>query len=123
MFVLADLDRCAHAKSGKLRAIGISSTTRSPILPEVPTIAESGYPGYEASGWLGLLFPAKTPDAIVERLHRETVAVLNLADVRAQLDSNGLDPTPSSPQAFRAYIRAELAKWSMLIKDAGLRAN
>jgi tripartite-type tricarboxylate transporter receptor subunit TctC len=112
-----------HAKSGKLRAIGISSTMRSPILPEVPTIAESGYPGYEASGWLGLLVPAKTPDAIVERLHRETVAVLNLSDVRAQLESNGLDPAPSSPQALRAYIKTELAKWTKLIKDAGLRAN
>ena len=112
-----------HVKSGKLRGIGISTGTRSPILPDVPTIAESGYPGYEASGWLGLLVPAKTPDAIVERLHRETVAVLNLSDVRAQLESNGLDPAPSSPQAFRAYIRAELAKWTKLIKDAGLRAN
>jgi tripartite-type tricarboxylate transporter receptor subunit TctC len=112
-----------HVKSGRLRGMGISSTRRSPILPEVPTIAESGYPGYEASGWLGLLFPAKTPDAIVERMHRETVAVLNLPDVRTQLESNGIDAAPSSPPAFRAYIKAELAKWSKLIQDAGLRAN
>lgn len=112
-----------HAKSGKLRALGVSSARRSPILPDVPAIAEVGYPGYEASGWLGLLVPAKTPQAIVERLHRETVAVLNLADVRGQLESNGLDPAPSDPQAFRAYMKTELAKWTKLIKDAGLRAN
>jgi tripartite-type tricarboxylate transporter receptor subunit TctC len=112
-----------HVRSGRLRGLGVSSARRSPILAEVPTIAESGYPGYEASGWLGLLFPAKTPDAIVERLHRETVAVLNLPDVRTQLEANGIDLRPSDPQAFRAYIKGELAKWSKLIKDAGLRAN
>jgi tripartite-type tricarboxylate transporter receptor subunit TctC len=112
-----------HVKSGKLRGIGISTGKRSPILPDVPTIAENGYAGFDASGWLGLLVPAKTPEAIVERLHRETVAVLNLSDVRAQLESNGLDPAPSTPQAFRAYIRSELAKWTKVIKDAGLRAN
>ena len=112
-----------HIKSGRLRGLGLSSLKRSPILPEVPTIAESGYSGFEASGWLGLLFPAKTPEAIVERMHRETIAVMNLPDVRAQLESNGIDPAPSNPQAFRAYIKSELAKWSKLIKDAGLRAN
>jgi tripartite-type tricarboxylate transporter receptor subunit TctC len=111
-----------HVKSGRLRGLGLSSLKRSPILPDVPAIAES-YPGFEASGWLGFLFPAKTPEAIVERLHRETIAVLNLPDVRAQLEANGIDPAPSNPQAFRAYIKTELAKWSKLIKDAGLRAN
>jgi tripartite-type tricarboxylate transporter receptor subunit TctC len=112
-----------HVKAGRLRGIALSSSRRASILPDVPTIAESGYPGYEASGWLGLLVPAKTPEAVVERLHRETVAVLNLADVRSQLESNGLEPAPSEPQAFRAYMRTELAKWTKLIKDAGLRAN
>jgi tripartite-type tricarboxylate transporter receptor subunit TctC len=109
-------------KSGRLRGLGVSSLRRSPILPDVPAIAES-YPGFEASGWLGFLFPAKTPEAIVARMHRETIAVMNLPDVRTQLESNGIDPAPSDPQAFRAYIKSELAKWSKLIKDAGLRAN
>jgi tripartite-type tricarboxylate transporter receptor subunit TctC len=112
-----------HVQAGKLRGIGISSARRSPILPDVPTIAEGGYPGYEASGWLGLLVPAKTPGVIVERLRRETVAVLNLPDVRSQLETSGLDPAPSDPPAFHAYIKTELAKWSKVIKDAGLRAN
>jgi tripartite-type tricarboxylate transporter receptor subunit TctC len=111
-----------HVKSGRLRGMGISSARRSPILPEVPTIAES-YPGYEANGWLGLLVPAKTPGAVVERLHRETVAVMNLADVRTQLETSGLDPAPSDPQAFHAYMKSELAKWTKVIKSAGLRAN
>ena len=112
-----------HVKSGRLRGMGISSARRAPILPQVPTIAESGYPGFEASGWLGFLFPAKTPEAIVERVHRETLAVMNLPEVRAQLEANGIDPAPSNPQAFRAYIKAELARWTKLIKEAGLRAN
>ena len=111
-----------HVKSGRLRGLGLSSLQRSPILPEVPSIAES-YPGFEASGWLGLLFPAKTPEAIVERVHRETIAVMNLPDVRTQLETNGIDIAPSNPQAFRAYIKSELAKWTKLIRDAGLRAN
>ena len=111
-----------HVKSGRLRGLGLSSLKRSPILPDVPAIAES-YPGFEASGWLGLLYPAKTPEAIVERMHRETIAVMNLPDVRTQLEANGIDPAPSDPQAFRAYIKSELAKWTKLIKDAGLRAN
>jgi tripartite-type tricarboxylate transporter receptor subunit TctC len=112
-----------HVKSGRLRGLGISSARRSPILPEVPTIAEGGYPGYEASGWLGLLAPAKTPDAVVQRLYRETTAVLKLAEVSKQLEANGLDPAPSDPQAFHAYMKAELAKWTKVIRTAGLRAN
>ncbi len=112
-----------HVKTGKLRGLAISSSQRSPALPEIPTIAESGYPGYEASGWLGLLFPAKTPDAVVQRVYKDAVAVINLADVREQLLSVGIDPAPSSPEAFRAYIKAEFAKWGKLIKEAGIRAD
>lgn len=115
--------RSPHVKSGKLRGIGVSSSTRSPILPDVPAIAEAGYPGYEASGWLGLLLPAKTPDPIVDRLYRGTVAVINMPEVRDQLQASGLDPAPSSPEAFRAYMKAEHAKWGKLIRDAGIRAD
>jgi tripartite-type tricarboxylate transporter receptor subunit TctC len=112
-----------HVKSGKLRGLAVTSDKRSPILPDVPSVAESGYPGYEASGWLGLLFPAKTPDPIVDRLYRETVAVINMPEAREQLQNAGLDPAPSNPEAFRAYLKAELAKWGKLIKDAGIRAD
>lgn len=112
-----------HVKSGKLRGLAVTSDKRAPILPEVPTVAESGYPGYEATGWLGLLFPAKTPDPIVDRLNRETVAVMNMREVREQLQTAGLDPLLKNPEAFRAYIKAELAKWSKLIKEAEIRAE
>lgn len=110
-----------HVMSGRLRGLAVSSARRSPILPDVPSVAEAGYPGYEASGWLGVLFPARTPDLIVNRLHQETVAVINMPDVREQLQNAGLDPAPSSPQMFRAHIKTELAKWSRVIKDAGVK--
>jgi tripartite-type tricarboxylate transporter receptor subunit TctC len=112
-----------QVKAGKLHGIAVTSSVRSPSLPNIPTIAEAGYPGFEASGWLGILFPAKTPGPIVDRLHKETVAVLNMAEVRKQLEDVGLDPAPSSPDAFRAYIKAEHAKWGKVIREAGLKAE
>ncbi len=112
-----------HVRSGKLRGIGVTSLKRSPILPDVPSIAEGGYPGFEASGWLGMAFPAKTPAAIIERMHKDTVAVMAMPDVREQLQNAGLEPAVKDTEAFRAYIRSELNKWSRLIKDAGIKAD
>jgi tripartite-type tricarboxylate transporter receptor subunit TctC len=112
-----------QVKAGKLHGLAVTSRSRSASLPSVPTVAEGGYPGFEASGWLGMLFPAKTPASIVERMHKETVAVLNMTDTRKQLEDVGLDPAPSSPEAFRAYIRAEQAKWGKLIREAGIKAE
>jgi tripartite-type tricarboxylate transporter receptor subunit TctC len=112
-----------HVRSGKLRGLGVTSLRRSAILPEVPAIAEGGYPGYEASGWLGIAFPAKTPAAIVERMHKEAVAAMALPEVREQLQGAGLEPAVKDTEAFRGYIKAELAKWTKLIKDAGLKAD
>lgn len=112
-----------HVKSGKLRGLGVTSLKRSPILPEVPAMAEAGYPGFEASGWLGMAFPTKTPAAIVERMHRETAAVMAMPDVREQLQNAGLEPALKDSAAFGAYIRTELAKWTKLIKDAGIKAD
>lgn len=111
-----------HVQSGRLRGLAVTSATRSPLLPDVPTVAESGYPGYEASGWLGALFPAKTPGPIVERVFRETVAILKTPAVREQLLAAGVDPGLSaSPEAFHAYIKLELAKWTKLIRAANIR--
>jgi tripartite-type tricarboxylate transporter receptor subunit TctC len=112
-----------HVKSGKLRGLGVTSLKRSPILPEVPAMAEAGYPGFEASGWLGIAFPAKTPAAIVERMHRETAAVMAMPDVRDQLQNAGLEPSLKDSAAFGAYIRSELGKWTRLIKEAGIKAD
>jgi tripartite-type tricarboxylate transporter receptor subunit TctC len=110
-----------HVRSGRLRALAVSSAKRSAALPDVPTIAESGYPGFESSGWLGFAFPAKTPKAIVERVHKETVAVLNLREVQSQLLDLGLDPEPTSPAAFQAVIRSDFARWEKVVQAAGLR--
>jgi tripartite-type tricarboxylate transporter receptor subunit TctC len=112
-----------HVKSGKLRGLGVTSLKRSPILPDVPTIAEGGYPGFEASGWLGIAFPAKTPPGIVERMHKESVAAMTAPEVREQLQNAGLEPAVKDADAFRGYIKSELAKWTKLIKDAGIRAD
>ena len=111
-----------HVQAGKLRALAVTSDKRSPLLPNVPTIAESGYPGFEASGWLGALFPAKTPSAIIERMYNEIAAVLKTPAIRDQLVSAGVEPVLSaSPEAFHRYMKAELAKWSKLVKAANIR--
>ena len=111
-----------HVQSGRLRGLAVTSAKRSPLLPEVPTIAEFGYPGFEANGWLGALFPAKTPAPIVERLFKETVAVMNAPALRDPLQSAGVDPIVSaSPEAFHAYIRTELVKWTKLVQAAGIK--
>lgn len=112
-----------HVKAGKLRGLGVTSARRSAILSDVPTVAEQGYPGFEASGWLGIAFPAKTPAAIVQRMYKEIQVVMAQQDTQAFLDKNGLDLVMKSPEEFRGYIKAELARWSKLIKDAGIKAD
>lgn len=112
-----------HVQAGKLRGLAVTSSKRAAILPDVPTIAESGYPGFEATGWLGLLFPAKTPETIVNRMAQDAVAVINMPEVREQLHKAGLDPHPSDPTAFQTYIKAEFAKWAKVIKDAGIKVR
>ena len=112
-----------HVRSGKLRGLGVTSAKRSPSLPDVPTIAEGGFAGYEASGWLGIAFPAKTPTAYVQRLQAESLALMALPDVREQLHNAGLEPAVKDAAQFAAYIRAELAKWTRVIKDAGIKAD
>ena len=112
-----------HVKSGKLRGLGVTSLKRSPILPDVPAIAEGGYAGFEASGWLGIAFPAKTPVDAIERMHREAVAAMATSDVREQLQNAGLESAVKDTEAFRGYIKSELVKWTKLIKDAGIKAD
>lgn len=112
-----------HVKAGKLRGLGVTSAKRSQILLEVPTVAEQGYPGFEASGWLGIAFPAKTPAAIVQRMYKETQAVMAQQDTQAFLEKSGLDYVMKNPEEFRGYIKAELARWTKLITDAGIKAD
>jgi tripartite-type tricarboxylate transporter receptor subunit TctC len=110
-----------HIKAGRLRGLGVTSAKRSAALPDVPTIAESGYPGFESSGWLGFAFPAKTPHAIVELMHKETNAVLKMREVQAQLEDLGLDPEPSDPAGFHALIKSDYARWGKLIRESGIK--
>lgn len=110
-----------HVKSGKLAAVAVTSARRSPALPDVPTIAESGVAGYEASTWYGLLAPAHTPGAAVARLHQATVKILADAALREKLAGQGFEPIGDSPGEFGAYIKSEIAKWAKVVRDAGIR--
>jgi tripartite-type tricarboxylate transporter receptor subunit TctC len=112
----------SHLRSGKVKALAVTSAKRSSAFPEVPTLAEAAsLPGYEASTWQGLLFPAGTPSAVVLRLQKETVAVLALDAVRKRLSDLGYEPVATESAAFSAFIKAEVAKWATVIKSAGIR--
>jgi tripartite-type tricarboxylate transporter receptor subunit TctC len=112
-----------HIKAGRLRALAASGAKRTAALAEVPTMAESGYPGFEASGWLGFAFPAKTPKPIIDRMYKETVAVLNLGEVQKQLEDLGLDTETSDPARFHALIKSDHARWDKLVKEAGIKGG
>jgi tripartite-type tricarboxylate transporter receptor subunit TctC len=111
------------AKAGKLRALAVTSLTRSPAAPEVPTIAESGYPKFETAAWYGLMFPTGTPREIVARTNAATIVVLALPDIRERLVHEGSEPLGSTPGQFSAYIKSEIAKWSAVVKAANLKAD
>ena len=111
----------ANIREGKIRALAVTGAVRSAALPDVPTIAEAGLPGYESSLWQALVVPAATPPAIIARLNREVTAILNDADVRAALTKQGVEPEPGTPEALGTRIRADLAKWRDVITSAGIR--
>jgi tripartite-type tricarboxylate transporter receptor subunit TctC len=113
----------SQVRAGRLRALGVGSLKRNPILPEVPAIAEAGVPGYETVNWFGLLAPAGTPAAIVERLHKEIATVQNLPDVQKQFDADGATVLRMTPAAFRAYMVADMNKWERVVKEGGIKAQ
>jgi tripartite-type tricarboxylate transporter receptor subunit TctC len=110
-----------YVKDGRLRALGVTSAKRAVGAPDIPTIAEAGVPGYEATQWFGTLAPAGTPADIVNRLHKEIVRVLAIPDMRERFAADGAEPVGSTPEEFLAYIRAETAKWADVIKQAGIK--
>lgn len=112
-----------HVKSGKLRALAVTGAKRSRAVPALPTVAESGFSGYEASNWVGLLVPAATPVPIVGRLNREVVRGFSDPDVQERLSTQGGEAETNAPEAFAAYMRAEIAKWTRVIKESGARAE
>ena len=112
-----------HLKSGRVRALAVTTAQPSPLAPGVPTVAESGLPGYESASILGVLAPAKTPATIVNRLNQEFVQVLNRPDAKSKFFNIGLETVGSSPEQFIATIKAETAKWGKVIRDAGIRKD
>ena len=110
-------------KAGKVRVIAVGGLQRSPSLPDVPTIAESGYPGFEVISWWGLLTPAATPKEIVARLNSEVAKVMASTDARDRIGALGADIVTSTPERFAAYIRSEQAKWGQAIKESGARVD
>lgn len=112
-----------YAKSGRLRALAITTRDRSNALPELPTIAESALPGYDFSSWYGLMVPAGTAPAIVARLNGETVKALKAPDLKQRLASEGCEPVGSTPDELGNYIRAEMARWAKIVKASGMHAD
>lgn len=110
-------------KSGRLRALAVTTAHRSESIPELPTVAESGLPGYEAMPWLGLVAPAGTPPAVVDRLHREVSAVLKEAEVRERFKGWGLDIIGNSPAEFSSFLRRDIDQWARVIKSANIKAE
>jgi tripartite-type tricarboxylate transporter receptor subunit TctC len=112
-----------HIKSGRIRAIAVTSLQRTGFMPDVPTIAESGYAGFEATNWYAYVLPAKTSNEIVERWNRELVKILNDPAVRAALLAQGMEPSPSSREALAATIKREYDTWARVVKAANITAN
>ena len=110
-------------RSGKVRALGIGDAKRSPALPDVPTVAEAGMPGYEAGNWIGILAPAGTPPDIIAKLNREIFALQDLPEVQKQFANEGADIVKMTPDAFGDFMRNELAKWGRVIKTANIKAE
>ena len=111
------------ARSGRMRALGVTTLKRSPQAPDIPTIHEAGLPGYEFVTWFGLLAPGATPAAIVQRLYAETQQLINTADMRAAMLTDGAEPNGMTPEQFAAVIKADIQRYSQLAKQTGMRAD
>jgi tripartite-type tricarboxylate transporter receptor subunit TctC len=112
-----------NVQAGKLRALAVTGATRTPALPELPTIAEAGVHGYEASTWYAMFSPAATPPAIVERLHRDVAGIVKSQDIRKQLAAVGIDPVGGTPEQMAKYLRSEIVKWGKVARASGAKAD
>ena len=111
------------ARSGKLRALAVTTQKRSRTAPDIPTIAESGVPGYDANAWFGVFAPAGTPVTVINRLHSEIARIVNLPDIRDRFLALGAEPVGSTPAQFSAFYRKEVAKWAKVVKDSGAQID
>jgi tripartite-type tricarboxylate transporter receptor subunit TctC len=112
-----------HIREGRVRAVGVTTAQRHPALPDVPTVAESGVPGYEAVGWYGMAAPAGTPEALIARMNREVNAILEKPLLRERMSAQGSDPLPMTPAAFQARIAEDRARWARVIRDGNIRPD
>lgn len=112
-----------HIKTGKVRVLGVTALSRSPALPDAPTVAESGVPGFQATAWVGFVAPAKTPAALIARVHADILAALAVPALKSQLAVQGLEIVGSSPKEFAAHIRDDIARWTRVIRAAGIRLD
>ena len=112
-----------HVKAGKLRALAVSGANRTALAPDVPTVAEAGMPGYELTVWFGLVAPAGTPREVVQKLNAESLRILAMPDVRERFRAQGVEPQGSTPEQFAQHIRLQMAKWSKVVHDAGVKAE
>jgi tripartite-type tricarboxylate transporter receptor subunit TctC len=110
-----------HVRAGRLRALGVATLERSPLAPELPTIVEGGFPGFEVVGWIGIAAPAKTPGPILDRLGSELMRILATAEIRERFAALGLTPVGNSRQDFARYVESELERWTRAVKDAGVK--
>ena len=110
-------------KAGRVRALGVSTKKRLAVIPDVPTIAEAGVPGYEVIGWNGILAPAKTPRAIIERLNADIVKVIRTPEVEADILAQGIEPIGNTPEEFGRIIRADVERWGKILKVTKTKAN
>jgi tripartite-type tricarboxylate transporter receptor subunit TctC len=111
----------SHVKSGKLRGLAVTSAERSAAVPDLPTVAEAGVPGYASGTWYGVLAPAGTPAAVLARLSADIGKVLGMPEIGSALVAQGVEPAPMTPQQYGGFIRAEYAKWGKVIRDAGIK--
>ncbi len=112
-----------QVRSGRIRALAVTTARRSAVMPQLPTMDEAGLRGFEVNNWYGLVAPAKTPPEVIRTLNREVVAALGQPDVRDVMQKQGLDPAPSTPEEFGAYIRSEIAKWRKVVQASGAKAD
>ena len=112
-----------HVKAGKLRALAVTSARRTPLAPDIPTVAEAGVPGYDLSVWFGVVAPAATPREVVQKINAECLKILAMPDVRERFLAQGVEPVGSTPEQFGEHIRAQMAKWTKVVQDAGVKAE
>ena len=112
-----------HVKAGKLKALAVTSARRQALMPETPTMIESGYAGFQVDSWRGLYVPAGSPQYAITRLNRELVKIMQMTDVRARINASGFDPLSSTPEELDAFGKAEFAKWAKVVKTAGVRSE